>query len=228
MLYIKMINITEDVLKAAAGNEGSSKEVITFLLGTRHEDVVNNLTEAVCFIAAAGGQLGVLELVSRHQGLLLCQAEWFGIATLYNAAKCGDLDTLQQLLCQGVNPSVKNVRNESPLWIAASRGHLEVVKCLVQRSDVDINSRSSLGRPPIFCPSADGDMPIVEILVGAGAITDIQDVDGETAISMAKKNGYSQIVHLLEHSIQRSIRSREHWYSRMASFTVIPFVYIIP
>ncbi len=173
---------------------------MALLLKMRHTDVVNNLAEAVCLTAAANGQVGVLDLVSSYNGLSPHHTEWSVMAKFYNAVKSGHLHMLQRLFTQGANANVQNVRGKSPLWVAASRGHLDIVAYLVQRPNVDVNSRSSSGRPPIFWPSADGDISIVKVLVAASAVTDIQDVNGETAILIAKENGHLQIVNILKQS----------------------------
>jgi ankyrin repeat protein len=52
---------------------------------------------------------------------------------------------------------------------SAARGHKAVVELLVQREDVNVNSLSEAGRPPIFWPSAEGDEAIVSLLMVAGA-----------------------------------------------------------
>ncbi|RYC55163.1 hypothetical protein CHU98_g11044 [Xylaria longipes] len=144
------------------------------------EDVVKAATGKYNGLtAAASGQTGVLDLIS-----------------CYNR--------ISRLLTQGADPNLKNIRGESPLWIAAGKGHLEVVRCLIQRPDVNFNSTSISARPPIFWPSAYGYTAIVEELVAAGAVTDIRDTDGETAISIARQCGHLDIDQVLAHSRTRT------------------------
>ncbi|KAI1325809.1 hypothetical protein F5Y16DRAFT_253655 [Xylariaceae sp. FL0255] len=197
------IEITADVVQAAAGNEGSGKEVMSLLLKRRYESVLNHLNEAVGLAAAASGQIEILGLISCYNDLFERQAEWSIIANFYYAAKHGDLSQLQKLLSQVADPDQKNIRGVSPLSIAASSGHIEVVKCLVRRPDVNVNSMSISGRSPIFWPSAYGFADIVQELVAAGAVIDFMDTDGETAISVAKKYGHPDIVQILTHSSTR-------------------------
>jgi len=48
---------------------------------------------------------------------------------------------LKAQLSQGTPPDKKNIRQETPLWIAAWYGHEEVAELLLQTNDVDVNSR---------------------------------------------------------------------------------------
>ncbi|ORY58533.1 uncharacterized protein BCR38DRAFT_489446 [Pseudomassariella vexata] len=191
------VQITEDVVKAAAGN---GKEIMALLIRERREDVVSKLTDDVCYAAATSGQYGVLDLLSRLNGLSARKDEWCNIAIFYNASQSGNLETVTKHLFQEISPDLNDTLGRTPLWVAASRGHKNIVEHLVQRTDIDINSRSISGRPPIFWPSAYGNEDIVKILVGAGADPNVEDIDGETPISMARKNGHITVVEILEKS----------------------------
>ena len=69
---------------------------------------------------------------------------------------------------------------------------------LIRTGKVDINSKSIDGRSPIFWPAAYGYETTVTLLLNAGADPNYVDVEGQTAISMARRHGHSRIVHLLE------------------------------
>ena len=138
------VQITEDVVKATATKKGNGEEVITFLLDQRGADV--KITKGVAFVAATSGQEGVLKLIYKR-------LEWFphykvelsSIAGFFNAAKDGEEEMIRELLVKGTKPDYKNLRNESPLWIAAAYGNLPVVKILLETKRVDINSMSISG-----------------------------------------------------------------------------------
>ncbi|KAH8776145.1 hypothetical protein BGZ57DRAFT_723975, partial [Hyaloscypha finlandica] len=67
------------------------------------------------------------------------------IAGFFNVAKDGEEEMIRELLAKGTKPDYKNLRNESPLWIAAVYGNLLVVKILLETKRVDINSMSISG-----------------------------------------------------------------------------------
>jgi DNA polymerase III delta prime subunit len=188
------VAITEEVVKAAAGNEKSGKEVMALLLDRRGAQIT--ITEGVVRAAATCGQDQVLNLV-QQSGHLSVKGGWFCIAQLYDAAKYGDVCRVEQLIHDGTNPDMKNIRGITPLWIAAANGHEAVVQVLAQKTDVDINSTEISGRSPLFRPSWEGNERVAAILVDAGADLDIADVDGETAITVATKNGHANVVRML-------------------------------
>ena len=188
------VMITEEVVKAAAGNEGSGKEVMTLLLEQRGADVT--ITEEVLKAAATCGQDGVLKIIEEKFKISPSKEEW-SIAQFYNAAKFGKADTIQKLLAEGVKPDLKNSRHVSPLWISAANGHLRVVQLLLRTKIVDVNAKSIYGRPPIFWAAAEGNENIVILLLTAGADRTLEDIDGKTPLSVAKKNGHDKIAKML-------------------------------
>ena len=191
------IKITEEVVKAAAGNEKSGEAVMALLLDKRLEDVTVCVSDSVCLAAATCGQCKVLDLLCQRNGFRPLQEEWISIATFYNAAESGDVESVRKLLREGTQPDMKNIRSVTPLWIAAAEGHTAVVELLVQREDVNVNSLSKSGRPPIFWPSANGDEAIVSLLMVAGADPKFVDENGDTAASIAMKCGHENIVQIL-------------------------------
>ena len=85
----------------------------------------------------------------------------------------------------------------SPLWIAATNGHLRVVQVLLGTKLVDVNSKSIARRPTIFWAAAQGHEDIVRLLLEAGADRSLEDIDGKTPLSMAKENRHDKIAKML-------------------------------
>ena len=193
------IPVTEEIVKAAAGNEGVGREVMALLFDQRREVTTALITEEIFMAAATCGQIPVLDLLSQQTGLISVQEEWRYIAKLYNAAKAGSIGSIEQLIHKGTKPDMRNIRGETPLWIAAMYGHHAVVKALAQRTDVNVNSTSITGRSPLFRPSEKGDEWAVSILMEAGADPNLVDESGDTAAIVARKNGHERIVKILEH-----------------------------
>ncbi|KAH6970504.1 hypothetical protein BKA56DRAFT_678495 [Ilyonectria sp. MPI-CAGE-AT-0026] len=191
------IIITEEVVKAAAGNYQNGKEMMALLLDRRGDQIT--ITEEVVKAAATCGQDGVLNLLSQND-LISVRDEWRCIAKFYNAARAGDVSCIEQLLYAGTKPDTKNTRGGTPLWIAAANGHEAVVKVLAQRTDVNVNSRSISGRSPLFWPSSDGNERVVVILKDAGADANLVDENGDTAVTVARRNGHERVAKILERS----------------------------
>jgi hypothetical protein len=177
------ILVTEEVVKAAAGNENSGKEVMMLLFKQRGDGIL--VTEEVVKAAATCGQERVLNLINkRHK--IENMTTWFNIAHFYNAAKDGQLGTIQRLLREGVDPDVRNTRGVTPLWQAASRGHTAVVEALLGSGAVDVNSRSETGRTPLFWSAVDGHFKVVQLLLNNGANPDYRDKNGSTPSQLRK------------------------------------------
>ncbi|KAF6782651.1 hypothetical protein CSOJ01_15980 [Colletotrichum sojae] len=167
---------------------------MALLLDRRGDEITIN--EEVVKAAATCGQDHVLDFLS--QQTVRIEEEWRCIAQFYNAAKAGDVQVIEELIRKGVKPDVKNIRRETPLWIAARLGHKTVVKLLAERRDVNVNSRSVSGRSPLFWPASRGNEPVVAALMDAGADPTFVDCNGNTAIYMARKNGHERIAEMLE------------------------------
>ncbi|KAH7124485.1 ankyrin repeat-containing protein [Dactylonectria macrodidyma] len=170
------------------------------LLDRRREATIASITEETITAAATCGQTPILDLLSQQNGLISVQDEWRCIAKFYNVAKAGDIRRVEQLIHQGTKSDMKNIRGETPLWIAAKNEHHAVVKVLAQRTDVNVNSTSITGRSPLFWPSENGNERIAAILMEAGADSDLVDENGDTAVTVARKNGRRSIVKVLERS----------------------------
>jgi hypothetical protein len=192
------VQITPQVLEAAAGNEECGEAVMTSLQQETGDGFASLIDESTWVAAATCGQHKVLDLLSHLFGSVALTSQWLAIADLYTAAKLGDLESAQQLLSSATPPDFKNIRSVTPLWIAAFHGHEAIVKLLVQNADVDVNSLSISGRSPLFWPSDSGNDAIVSILLDAGAKSDYRDENGESPASVAKKRGHTRILELLD------------------------------
>src|SRR4051812_38694321 len=95
--------------------------MMTILLEQRGTDIV--ATKEAVKAAATCGQERVLKTIEEHFKISPSEEEW-SIAQFYDAATSGIEDTIQKLLAEGVKPDLKNRRHVSPLWIAATNGHL--------------------------------------------------------------------------------------------------------
>ncbi|KAK3596887.1 hypothetical protein CHS0354_029074 [Potamilus streckersoni] len=75
------------------------------------------------------------------------------------------------------------------LFIAAHRGHIKLVKKLID-SGADVNASTQLGRTALHVAAAQGRGHIVDLLLERGADIDAEDEKGESALSIAAKFGH--------------------------------------
>ena len=142
---------------------------------------------------------------------------------LGKASKEGDINEVKRLIREGVDIQVllhcgytddfKGKR--TPLIIASSEGHVDVVQTLL-RAGASVYSKDSLqGRSALHFASAGGHLPVVRLLLDSGSPLDDQDGnDGDTPLHLAVCNGYEQIVlELLKKGANVHLTTRLHGHN---------------
>ncbi|KAJ7531837.1 hypothetical protein O6H91_14G061100 [Diphasiastrum complanatum] len=118
---------------------------------------------------------------------------------LVSAARDGDLQEAEALL--EYNPRLANystfgVRN-SPLHIAAIKGHTEIVNLLTDYG-VDVNCRNYCGQTALMQSCRYGHWEVVQTLVlNNASISKADYLNGRTALHFAAVNGFARCIRLL-------------------------------
>jgi ankyrin repeat protein len=141
------------------------------------------------------------------------------------AASFGLRDTLVALLKNGHDPDIKDSHGRTPLWIAAENGHEAVVKLLLDKEDVNVNSieygeygdgDGSDGRP-LWMAAGNGHEAVVKLLLNKeGVSVNSSDKHGRTPLWFAAENGHEAVVKLLLDKEGVDVNSKdygEHGYS---------------
>lgn len=111
-------------------------------------------------------------------------------ASLLDAAKEGDYETVRQLTTNPINLEVKDDLGMTPLMLAAWKGHQSVVELLLRRGS-DVKARSNVGNNVIHWAAATSNS-IVELLLAHGADINAQeDISGMTPLSSIAVRGDS-------------------------------------
>ncbi|MBL0418790.1 ankyrin repeat domain-containing protein [Ramlibacter sp. AW1] len=87
----------------------------------------------------------------------------------------------------------RNAADESPLMMAALKGHTELVRRLIER-DADVNKP---GWAPLHYAATNGHLDIMALLLEHHAFIDAQSPNGTTPLMMAAMYGTPQAVKLL-------------------------------
>jgi hypothetical protein len=162
------IQITQEVVVAAAGNYNNGKEVMALLLDRRgdevqitqevvvaaagnqdggrviqhlHQITSIDITDAVIQSAATSGQESTLRLFDQWDKSSIVTQDWLNIARLCAAAKEGNAEVVLGLIHQGVPPDEKDSLGRTPLWYAAAQGHTDTVRVLLATNAVDVNQQ---------------------------------------------------------------------------------------
>jgi ankyrin repeat protein len=87
----------------------------------------------------------------------------------------------------------RNSQDESPLMIASLKGHLDIVRKLIER-DADVNKT---GWTPLHYAATGGDVAVIRLLLEHSAYIDASSPNGSTPLMMAAMYGTASAVKLL-------------------------------
>lgn len=121
---------------------------------------------------------------------------------LYAGAE-GMLEILKLAHAAGADPRITNRFGGTALIPAAERGHVEVVRWLLENTRVEVNHVNRLGWTALMeaIVLSDGGprhQEIVGMLIRHGADVNIPDRDGRTPLQHARARGFAKIQALLE------------------------------
>lgn len=114
----------------------------------------------------------------------------------------GSVAMLDVLLAADPDPAIVNRFGGVAVIPASERGHVDYVRAVLARTDIDVNHVNNLGWTALLECVLLGDgsaryQEIARILVDAGADVSIPDRDGRTALEHARERGYTGIVEVL-------------------------------
>ncbi|CAG7957057.1 unnamed protein product [Penicillium nalgiovense] len=131
--------------------------------------------------------------------------------SLHHAAARLDSVLLRRLLAVPEIDLNLCVAGHSPISIAASRGYVSTVACLLNMGNVEINGRGSID-PPLCRAAAHGHHDVVRLLVQQGTRLNINEstiASHDTALCIAARNGDLEMVQtlLLHNKIDVNLRN---------------------
>ena len=117
-------------------------------------------------------------------------------SSIHEAAEDGNLEKVKALLKD--NPRWvfrKDHEGRTPLHAAASKGHKDVAKLLMDYKS-DVNAKKKYGYTPLHY-AAHGHKDVVELLLAKKADVNARDNIGYTPLHEAARNGYKDVAALL-------------------------------
>ena len=115
---------------------------------------------------------------------------------LIQAARDGDAGAACELLQQGADAEAMR-GGYTPLHYAAGWGHLDVVKYLLSRNDVNVN-RNHRGETPLYWAAYNGHLDVVKYLLSRNDVSvNVRNNRGETPLFWAVRNGHLDVVKYL-------------------------------
>lgn len=124
-----------------------------------------------------------------------------GCATIYTAARDGDLPTVQTLVVQGADVNAVNENGSTALHFAADKGRAEVVRFLLDRG-ASVNVKAKSGSTPLLLAAQAGSLETVRLLLDHGAEINVETGAGQghfnwSPLSAAVNANTREVVDLL-------------------------------
>lgn len=108
------------------------------------------------------------------------------MVSLHRAAKDGDAALITKLLAEGADVNEMNSFGATPLHVACNEGHEDVVRVLLKARAIDLDRREAMeDRTALHLAAKHGQLHCVELLLAAGARSELVDRDGESALMKA-------------------------------------------
>ena len=108
-------------------------------------------------------------------------------ASIWDAAKEGDLDRIQELIAAGakINRAKPGLIRSTPLHNASATGETELISFLLD-SGAKVDASDNNGATPLHWAALMGQTTSTRLLLEAGASPNLKDKDGETPIQSAQ------------------------------------------
>lgn len=146
--------------------------------------------------AAHNGKLRVVEICLSEK-LDVNHRDQNGITPLAAAAYNGHTDVVKLLLENGAEVDARDVQGNTPLIHASGGEYPETVQALLEAGAAVDAIDSGEGFSALMMAASFGNIEVVNVLLEAGADAKKTDVDGDTALTFARKSGHAKIVELL-------------------------------
>jgi ankyrin repeat protein len=118
-------------------------------------------------------------------------------AGLHAAAATGDVAAIEQLVAGGERPNVQDSHSRTPLMVAAFRRQQAAAQALL-RLGADPNAHDEDGFDVLAVATANHDIEMLKLALGGGAnARAVVGRDGGSALILAAKLGFADIVHAL-------------------------------
>jgi ankyrin repeat protein len=122
-----------------------------------------------------------------------------GASLLHISIIAGKDELALRLIQMGADGNLTNWQNETPVFMAANWSRNEVLKKLLLKNgnpNHQVNERSPFNTP-LLIATTNGNTSGVQLLLKHGANPYHKNHKGQTALDIAKSDGYNQIIELL-------------------------------
>jgi len=118
------------------------------------------------------------------------------------AAYYGQSQALETLLNLKAIPCAVDSKGSNAFMGVAFKGHLQVAKWLLENTACNVNHQNYAGQTALMMASLFGREDIIRLLLEQGANPDLKDRQGNTSIKLARAQGLSRVVEIIQFHFQ--------------------------
>lgn len=192
-----LCNMGDECLNIKAGPEGKKKELFKWLLAQGVDvDVVDKAGKNPLQIACAKGAFGCVRLLAPHTSHLNVRDQ-NGNTVAHLVAAAGNSATFDALVANVTRkPSFNLFNNDHQTLlhvicrtVPGTSGHLSILKLICADAKLTvIDEKDREGNTALHYACRFGNVEAIKVLLTAGARTDLQDNDGNSALLLVAKN----------------------------------------
>ena len=179
--------------------QGNHAEVVKLLLG--HTGINVNLATlhgiTPLHMAAQYNHAEVAKLLLAAPGIKVDLRRPNGATALYTAVQANFPGIVEQLVRRGADANLALLDGKTPLYLAARRGYLEVVRILLHAPGIRVKHETGERLHPLEAAALQGHKDIVRLLLRNGADPNIKSSTGFTPLHVACVAGNTAIVEML-------------------------------
>jgi len=195
----------EDALRMAA-KKGDASKVQAILI--KEPNTINAADEdgwTALMWASKNGKIRTVKLLLNNGANVQSQEQFKHFSPIILAADNGHDDVVQVLINKKANIETADEWGRTSLMLAASKGKYPMVQFLLRKKAI-VNKQDSKGDSPLTWAvreaysgpeDADNRYATVQLLLAHGAKKDVINNKGETALDLARANGYPEIEQLM-------------------------------
>ncbi|PWW74682.1 ankyrin [Tuber magnatum] len=173
-------------LAAAAGKE----KVIRMLLERDDVNVNARAGEGLTPLTAAirAGKVDIVKIFLDHPRIDVSIPNVNGYTPLHNAIACRDRRNVYYMLryCPRLRLNSGHLTHGTPLQAAAMRGDVNIVRALLRKRSVNINSQDCYGDTPLHWAAKGVHKGVVSLLLERGADFRVKNFNGDSVAMLAR------------------------------------------
>ena len=173
--------------------------LMTSVAANNNEQVVSYTPADVRRLAAIGDAVELAKVVEAEPGWV-DEVDENGWAAIHLAARAGEVETTKLLLDKGCNVELETPSGRTPGMLAYERLGADhaVTQLLLQKADIPTYGGSPFAPSEIRRAAQEGDVELLEELLEIKPEwIDVGDVNGWTALHLAARAGYTDVVRFL-------------------------------